>query len=53
MLRELVMHEKLHEIPGYRMITPEKEVVMTRKEMNDYIDEVFAKIAKEANEEES
>ena len=52
MLRELVMHEKIYEIPGYMNIMPESKTIMTRKEMNDFIDEIFA-AAKKSEEEES
>lgn len=53
MLRELVLHEKIREIPGYMTISPEGAMIMTRKEMNDLIEKTFEETRKSHEKEES
>lgn len=53
MLRELVLHEKIREIPGYMTISPEGATIMTRKEMNERIEEIFKEACNSHKKEES
>ena len=52
MLRAMVLHAKINEIPGCMKTTPDGMVSMTRKEINDAIDRKF-KAAAERKVEES